>query len=221
MMTLGYAKRCADRFSKSRSPGLIVRLDASICIRQTVPFFQIEDAVKIGASAVMTTYLIGLDPEDLETRNIEYAMGHIRECEEWGMPMITEALVIGRRAIKGQSFDQCKFEVESLRVACRIVSEMGADFIKAPYAGSFEKMKEVVDACLSPILVLGGGKVDQPEELFKVVRNCMDAGCIGCFVGRNVWQYKHPPDILVGLKKIVHEDSSVEEVMRLMSKSNY
>jgi len=166
---------------------------------------------------VITTLLIGLSPEEIERYNIEYVAKHIQECERWGLPIIIETLIFGRRAVRERSVERFEFDLDTLKMICREASEIGADIIKAPYAGSYETMKEVVKSCSTPILVLGGGKMEKTEELLVVVKNSIDAGCIGCFVGRNVWQHKKPQKVLAALRKIVHENSDVEEAAKLLS----
>ena len=225
MMTLGAAKKCYRSFVGRDAPGLILRLDSSLWARQVVPFketnptaplFSVEDAIKFGASAVIVTRLIGLVPEENERYNVDYIAEQVHECEKWGIPIIIETLIFGKRASK-EPLEGSPVDLDALKMVCREVAEMGADIIKAPYAGSREAMEEVVKTSSTPILVLGGGKMENPEEILTLVKNSIDAGCMGCLVGRNVWQHEEPQKVIAALMKIVHENVSVKEALKILS----
>ena len=48
-------------------------------------------------------------------------------------------------------------------------AECGADMIKTFYTGSADTFKVVTDNCYVPVIILGGGKMDNDEELLGVV----------------------------------------------------
>ena len=77
-------------------------------------------------------------------------------------------------------------DLQWLKVHTRIATEQGADIIKTNYTGTAEGMREVVDSCQPPILVLEGSRND----------SAMDAGAAGVFFGRNVFQSDEMPGLL-------------------------
>ncbi len=46
-----------------------------------------------------------------------------------------------------------------------------------------------------------------------MTKDAMDTGAYGVTYGRNVWQAEDPLKVVNGLKMIIHEDKSVDEVM--------
>ena len=63
-----------------------------------------------------------------------------------------------------------------------------------------------------PYVVLSGLAPDNPELLLRLVRDVMDCGAGGVFMGRNVWIYKDPASFVCAV--IVYEDVSVEEALK-------
>jgi class I fructose-bisphosphate aldolase len=103
---------------------------------------------------------------------------------------------------------------KSLKHACRIAAELGADLIKAPYTGNFDTFKEVVESTFSPIFILGGSKISTLEGLFKMVKDSIEAGGKGVVFGRNIWQYNYPKNLIKAITKIIHKNISIEEAVK-------
>ena len=56
--------------------------------------------------------------------------------------------------------------------------------------------------------------MDTIPELFQLVYDSIQAGGAGAAIGRNVFQAEDPTKVVQGLAKIVHENYTVEEVLR-------
>lgn len=201
MINLGIVKRYFKHFIGKKSPGLILRIDG-----RRKPLFPIEDAIRCGASAVTAWLVQGLG-EEAEKYHLEYLSKYVHDSEKLGMPLIMEPITFERRP-NGELVE--KREIESLKAACRLASELGTDLIKAPYV---EDMKEVVKWSTVPILVLGGLKMETELDVLTIVRKAIDTGCIGCIIGRNVWQHKDPAGMVKAIKKVIHENVSPEEAL--------
>ncbi|MEM3755305.1 MAG: hypothetical protein QXE19_06425 [Candidatus Bathyarchaeia archaeon] len=204
MINAGIAKRYFTYFMSKNAPGLILRVDG-----RRKPLVSVEDALACGASAITAWLTLGLG-EESERYNLEYLSKYLQKCERFGMPLIAETIVFEKKA-NGEFVE--KRDTESIKIACRIASEIGCDLIKAPYV---ENMKEVVRCSSVPILVLGGQKMETELDVLKTVKEAINAGCIGCIIGRNVWQHKDPAGMIRALKKVIHEEADPEVALKII-----
>ena len=67
--------------------------------------------------------------------------------------------------------------------------ELGADWVKVPYAEGFRK---VTDACYKPVVIMGGSRRGSEAEILAEVRAAMDAGAAGATIGRNIFEADDP-----------------------------
>jgi class I fructose-bisphosphate aldolase len=161
----------------------------------------VEDAVRLGASAVGYTLYVG-SPN--QAADIEQANEVRRECERYGMPLIVWAYPRGS-AIKGKGGQDSLYAVD---YAARVACEIGADIVKlnvpksdSPGAGApkpYDKLtlseedglrKVVKSAGRTLVLVSGGSKMGDDDTIHKA-RLAMETGCVGLIFGRNMWQRK-------------------------------
>ncbi|MER3438253.1 MAG: fructose-bisphosphate aldolase, partial [Chloroflexota bacterium] len=98
-----------------------------------------------------------------------------------GLPLIVEAV------LWGSQIDNKK-DPERLAFACRMAVELGADAIKTEYTGDPVTMRQIIETCPAPVLVLGGAKSDSVADVLEATRGAMEAGARGVIYGRNVWQ---------------------------------
>ncbi|MGZ4816661.1 MAG: class I fructose-bisphosphate aldolase [Terriglobales bacterium] len=140
-----------------------------------------EQALHSGADAVITYMVVGTGNADFESKELIRNAEVARECERVGIPLIVESLARGR-AIE----NPC--DPKWLHLHSRMAAELGADAVKTDYTGDPQTMKEVVDRCPIPILVLGGSRQASDESALEVVRAIVKSGAAGAFFGRNVFQ---------------------------------
>lgn len=188
LLNLGMMLRCADCFPRAHTPGIIARIDWTTVwnslsqgesgLMRSCMLASPEDALRHGADAVLTYMVVGTGDADFETREIARNAELARQCEWLGIPLMIETLARGK-SIQNPSDPQW------IKLHTRMATELGADVIKTDYAGSEEAMREVVESCQIPILVLGGSRNDAALD---VVRGSMRAGAAGVFFGRNVFQ---------------------------------
>jgi len=60
--------------------------------------------------------------------------------------------------------------------------------VKTDYAGDPATMRDVVENCPIPILVLGGSRYSSDAEALALIHGVAAAGAAGVFFGRNVFQ---------------------------------
>jgi DhnA family fructose-bisphosphate aldolase class Ia len=194
IVTPGILLRFPELFGKI---GIVVRVDCGSTAvtgewSENQPVFSAEDAVRMGADAVIAMGIVGAEGEAASLRALAKLAG---ECDRWGVPLVAEMLPGGFAAT------QCS--PKAICSAARLGAELGADLIKIRYSGSEESFRAVTRVCFRPVLVLGGSKQD-PEELISSTRAAIAAGAAGVAVGRNIWQSREPVRIAARLAEAVH-----------------
>jgi DhnA family fructose-bisphosphate aldolase class Ia len=100
---------------------------------------------------------------------------------------------------------------ESVAIAARVGAELGADWMKIPYASGFS---HVTETCYVPVVILGGAKKGSEQTMLQTIREALDAGAVGVAVGRNIFQADDPEAMTAAVAAILHDDASVETAMR-------
>jgi DhnA family fructose-bisphosphate aldolase class Ia len=200
LTSYGIATRFADEIS---SIGLILRLDVGGTklgrMGPGVQFFQVEDALRVGADAVAVSAFPGT-PEERTT--LQTMASVISKAHTWGLPVMAEMQPGGFDA--GPEF----FTTDNIALSARVAAELGADWLKVPYADDFQR---IVRSCYVPAVMLGGTRVNDQRALFESVWNAVQAGAAGIAIGRNIFQADDPTAIVRALAGIVHEGASIEE----------
>ena len=204
MTTFGISQLYGAMIAKNA--GLILRLDGGTTVLGPNPenisqLFSVEDALKVGADAVICMGYVGSDRENETMRYLSRISG---ACKNWGVPLLAEMLLQGKD----------KTSVSGIKLATRVGAELGADFIKAQYTGDPKTFREITDNCFVPILVLGGPKMKNDEDVLTTVKGAMEGGAAGVCMGRNIWQHKDPKKITSAIARIIHEDYSVKEALK-------
>ena len=161
----------------------------------------VEEAIKLGADAISIHVNLGAEDE----RSMLKDLGRIaKEAMEWGMPLLAMMYTRGPKV-------QNEFDVKWVKHAARVGAELGADIVKVVYTGSPESFREVVEGCFVPVVIAGGEKMGNDEDILEMVRGAMAAGGAGVSIGRNVFQHKDPGKIVQTISRIVHCGGMAEE----------
>ncbi|MDD5367920.1 MAG: hypothetical protein PHQ40_02450 [Anaerolineaceae bacterium] len=209
LTTMGIARRFGSRMGKL---GLILRADGGASMRSPVmgslqTQFSVEDACRLGADAVICMGMIGYQEEPSSLHNLASLSC---DAEKWGMPLVAEMLV---------QVKEGRTTAQDIGFAMRIGVELGADVVKASYAGPVDAYEEARKACYRPVIVLGGDKVKDEREMFVNISDALDAGADGVAIGRNVWQHTNPAGICRALVALVHGGLGVDQALEEMSAS--
>ena len=192
----GIAEKYNKEIKKSKVP-LIVKLNGKTNLFKGEPIARqlctVEEAVKLGASAVGYTIYIGSDFEDEMLQEFENIQ---REAHKRNLPVIVWIYPRGK-SVKGKKPE------ELMVYAARTGLEIGADIIKIQYVGKPRDLKWAVKSAGKTKVVVAGGIKKGEKELLKQVQEIIDAGCIGLAIGRNVWQDSKPLEITKKIKKII------------------
>jgi class I fructose-bisphosphate aldolase len=192
----GIAEKYNKEIKKSKVP-LIVKLNGKTNLFKGEPISRqlctVEEAVKLGASAVGYTIYIGSDYEDEMMQEFENIQ---REAHSKNIPVIVWIYPRGK-SIEG------KKKEELMVYAARTGLEIGEDIIKIQLEGTAKDLKWAAKSAGKARVVVAGGIKKGEKEFLKQVKEIMDAGCIGLAVGRNVWQDKNPLELTKKIRNII------------------
>lgn len=200
----------AERFAKRLAPvGLIVRSDGAETnlgapsTGSLSQFFGVEDALRLGADALVVTAFPGTDKEAATLETLAHTAA---EAHRWGLPVLGEMVPGGFNStaeLRG---------ADAVALAARLGAELGADFIKAPYCDDYER---VTASTFVPVVILGGAKGDETAMLDNI-RRAVDAGAKGVAIGRNIFQCENPTAMTRAIVAVVHDDASVEAALDII-----
>lgn len=190
--------------------GLIVHLSASTSLapnpNNKVIVTSVEKAIQLGADAVSVHVNLGSETES----EMLQELGEISEtCSYWGIPLL--AMMYPR----GQKVEN-EHDVELVKHAARVGSELGVDIVKTNYTGDPDSFKEVVEGALVPVVIAGGPKVDTDEELLQMVKDSIEVGGAGVAFGRNLFQAENPSKITRAISEVVHNNLEVDEALKFL-----
>ena len=156
----------------------------------------------------MTKHFI--DGTSAEGESLQLLSRVVQDCDELGLVAAVEMLP------NFFSDDPADSDEESMRVACRVASEIGADLIKTRF--TTDNFANVARNSFAPIVALGGAYTEDTRSTLQYVRDAMDAGCIGIAMGRNIHgrPVKEIPSFVRALDLIVHQDASVDDAMKVI-----
>ena len=205
LTTRGIVQHFSGRLGRM---GLILRADmgaipAGLIAGSLRPLFSIEEAVRLGADAVICMGMIGFTDEAVSLQNLA---GFTADSAEWGMPVVAEMLV--------QAKEGGRASPKEIGFAMRIGAEVGADVIKVSYSQPIEDYRAAVAACYLPVVVLGGEKTKNDMEILQTTADALEAGARGVAIGRNVWQHANPGGMCRALIDLVHGSGRVADAMK-------
>jgi predicted phospho-2-dehydro-3-deoxyheptonate aldolase len=193
----GYGKDIGLILHLSGSTALSVQKDNKVLVNTVM------EGLRIGADAVSIHINIGGTDD---SAMLEILGSVSRECREYGMPLIAMMYPRGVNIKDDQ-------DVEVVKTVARIGAELGVDIVKTNWTGSIETFKEVVRGCPAPVMI-AGGNVKTPHEIFQVAKDAIESGAIGTAYGRNIFQAKDPVKYTRVLYHIIHENYDVDEAIK-------
>lgn len=201
----------ASRFAaEMASLGLILRLDGggTRLGRMDGPgaqFYTIADALRLGADSVAVSAFPGSPKEEA---TLETLARVVSEAHAWGLPVMAEMVPGGFDS--GPEFRTA----DSLALAARVAAELGADWVKLPYAAGFER---VTAGCYVPVVILGGAKKGSERDLLATIQASLEAGGAGVAIGRNIFQADHPARMTAAVAGLIHDEAGVDAAMAILA----
>jgi fructose-bisphosphate aldolase / 2-amino-3,7-dideoxy-D-threo-hept-6-ulosonate synthase len=202
MMSKGMIRQAVDAFSPTTSLALLLSASANPgeTRPQVIQIASVEEAVKLGADAVVLFTALGGESEAAMVR-ILAEVG--RESALLGVPLIAEAEFPTTYATVEELSERYGFEY--LRRSVRLCAELGADIVKTNWPGDEEAFSKLVEAVNGIPVVLAGGSRIEDAELLRRMECAMQAGAIGCSVGRNIFMHRSPEAITRALSRVIRE----------------
>ena len=210
MMSKGMIRMAHDGFTSTTSLALLLSASAGPASGrpEIVQIAEVEEALILGADAVVLFTALG---GDTEPGMIEILAGVGRECAALGMPFIAEAEFPTTYATVEELRQQHGFEY--LRRNVRLCAELGADIVKTNWPGDPESFARCVQAANGIPVVLAGGSRLEDLELLTRMQLAMEAGAIGCSVGRNIFMHRSPEAITRALSRVIRERWSADKAL--------
>lgn len=198
LVTWHVARAYAEVFARC---GLVLRLDGGVSEIGGFPtddvgglLHTVEDAVRIGADAIVVLGYPGAPDEHLSLQRLAAVC---TAAERHGLPVMAEMIPGGfARAVE--------WSVENIAKAARLGAELGADIVKTVCPDDPALFAEIVDACPVPVVALGGPKMPDEDAVVAVARGVVAAGGAGIAFGRNVWGSANPAGLIGRLMEAVH-----------------
>ena len=159
----------------------------------------VDDAVRLGASAMAVQVFIGGEHETQSVHNMTRLVdsGYAR-----GIPVLG-VTAVGRELVRDARY---------LGLATRIIAELGAQLVKTYYCEpGFE---QVVAGCPVPMIMAGGKKLPERDAL-DMARKAVEAGAAGVDMGRNIFQSAAPLAMLKAVRGVVHDGLTADHAMEL------
>jgi DhnA family fructose-bisphosphate aldolase class Ia len=202
MMSKGMIRMAEQAFSPTTSLALLLSASGNPGgdRPEIVQIAEVEEAIVLGADAVVLFTALG---GDTEPGMIEILASVGRESAALGMPFIAEAEFPTTYATVEELKQQYGFEY--LRRNVRLCAELGADIVKTNWPGDPESFVKLVEAANGIPVVLAGGSRLEDKELLWRMQVAVEAGAIGCSVGRNIFMHDSPEAITRALARVIRE----------------
>jgi len=207
LVGVGIARRC---WASLQSVGMVLRCDTVTDLYDgSIPGSFIAndalDAVRLGADGVVVMAFPGSADHinlQLQTQDL------YRECREYNMPLIVEALPVTFVGSEPEHRDPA-----NVAAAVRVAAELGADIVKTRYSGTAEDKVIAANATV-PVVALGGPKTGL-EGYLAFVKHCVDSGAAGIACGRNIVQDPNPVAKVAALAAIIHDQVEVAQALEV------
>ena len=148
-----------------------------------------QDAARLNACGVGVQVYIG---SEFETETVHNMTRLVDAGLKYGIP------VMGITAV-GKDM---KRDAQYFRLACRIIAELGAQYVKTYYVD--EGFDTVTASCPVPVVMAGGKKLPELDAL-TMAYNAVSQGAAGVDMGRNIFQSDAPKAMVQAVNAVVHK----------------
>lgn len=200
----------AGHRGRGKDVGLFIHLSGSTVLSPDpnlkVMVCTVEEAMKLGADGVSIHINLGAEYDSKMLKDF----GKVgKQCSDWGIPLLAMMYTRGEKI-------QNEYDVESVKIAARVASELGADIVKVNFTGDAESFGKVIEGCSIPVLIAGGEKAKSTKDILNNVKMAMEAGGKGVSIGRNVFQHEEPTKFCHAVSAIVHNKATIKEALSII-----
>jgi len=171
-----------------------VAIGGAYPVSEYVAAYTVEDALRLGAAAVLTFVQLGAP---FELAALRTAAQVAAAADRAGLAYVCEIMPVG-----GPQYPALDAPL-AIAAAARTGAELGAHVVKTTMPSPPEAMADVA-GCDVPVILAGGDLTGNREALLTAVRTALDAGAAGVAHGRNVWGGGDPAGAVAALRGVVH-----------------
>lgn len=208
LLSPGLLQTHAERLAGRDKPAVIVRLDQTSMWRigrpggyatgHTRAISTVEEAVRMGADAVITYVFTSHSDPALEDRSVNVAATAAQDARRLGIPMIMEPM-----AARGGLVDDVA-DAAIIAANTRMAMELGADVVKTDWSNDAASFASVVETTGVPILVAGGPQSGGDADVLATVDDIVAAGAAGILFGRQLFQASDPAGVMRAARDKIH-----------------
>ena len=222
-LTPGQARLLQSQGGRER-PALVMRTDVANVYGSQLPDHMFSviardavlTAVRLDAACVVVNLLDLPGRPEVREACIRNVMDLRNDCDEYGMPLMVEPLVMQETAAGPYTVNG---NVDLIVPIVRQAVELGADVIKADPTDDPSDYHEVVRTASGiPVLIRGGGRVSD-EEIFRRTEALLKQGAAGLVYGRNIIQHDNPAGMTRALMAMLHDDADAQQAMAVLRSS--
>ena len=169
-------------------------------LTEYVPAYTVEDALRVGASAVLTFVQLGAD---FELEALRTAGRVAAASDRAGVPYVCEIM-----PVESARFPD-PYDPVAIAGATRTAVELGARVVKTSMPTPADAVADAA-AFGVPVILAGGDLSSDRDSLFAAVAMAMSCGASGVAYGRNVWGAADPAGTVRELARIVHGSTTPE-----------
>jgi len=179
VMVASTAELHKNLFQGERSPALLVSVNwpsskSDESVMRNIVSGEVEKALGLGASAVVSSFLVGHERDEDEARNFAFLGSLIDECEDHAIPSLIVTAPMGDRPTK-ETYEDC------VGLAARMASEAGATYVAIPYAGTAEAANGIVEVTGVPTYLM-----DLNRRIAKGQPDCNLEGLLSAAIGTDL-----------------------------------
>lgn len=204
MPTRGVLRSCVDA-GAAYGTAISLRVSGTNSILKELSnediIVSMEDAIRLNCSCVAISIYVGAEYQERSLKNLAML---VDKGQRYGMPVLAVTAVGKDMARDARYFS----------LACRIASEIGAQFVKTYYCDDFER---VVNTCPVPLVMAGGKKLPELDAL-KLTWAAIAEGAAGVDMGRNIFQSDDPVAMIQAVRAVVHEGASAKKAYDMYQK---
>ena len=222
-LTIGQARLLQSQGGRER-PALVLRTDVANVYGAPLPDHMYDmtlpnvalAGVQVDAACVVVNLFDLPGRPQVREACLRAILNAKVDCDRYGMPLMVEPLVMKESAAGGYEVNG---DLEKIIPVVRQAVELGADVIKADPTDDPADYHEVIQTASGiPVLVRGGGKVDD-DELFRRTQAVLEQGAAGIVYGRNIIQHDNPAGMTRALMAMLHEGADAAKAGQILAGS--
>lgn len=166
---------------------------------------EVAEATRIGADAVSVHVNVGSATESRQLSDLAHVA---EECDRLGMPLLAMMYARGTAFGSAGAYAGQGGSAAVLSHLAAVATDLGADLVKLPWAGSVAAMQQVVASSPLPVYVAGGEPKGSLADVAAFTTSVLDSGVAGLTFGRTVFAATSPRTVARSIARLVHQPAA-------------